>query len=266
MSANSKIAWTNHTINGWWGCEKIKPECQKCYAQTWAERTGYKHIWGKDAPRRPVKSWRKTIEDIAGVADAIQQRQRVFVGSMMDIGEEREDIRALSFELLELPEKYPGLDFQYLTKRPKNLHISANVVYGNNYPENAWFGVTCGHTASYDNVSALKDIPAAVRWLSIEPILCSLADIDLSGIDWVVVGGESGAGARPMEWAWVHRLKHLAKEAGAAFFFKQTGTVQARALKLKSKHGDDLDELPATLGWAKVREFPRAKELSNASN
>lgn len=252
MSENTKIEWTDHTFNPWWGCTKVSPGCDHCYAETLDHRTGGAH-WGAGAERRRtgVKNWNDPVRWNAK-ADAFLaehgRRQRVFCASMADVFDNqvpdqwREDL----FELILAT---PNLDWLLLTKRIGNVGNMLPVPFDfdKHYP-NVWLGATI-----VDQEEANRDIPkllavsAAKCFLSMEPLLgpVNLTRLPVGGgwydvlggwrdvkhwfpgfenqIDWVIVGGESGPGARPMHPDWARSLRDQCASAGVPFLFKQWG-------------------------------------------
>ena len=214
MGKDSKIAWTDHTFNPWWGCTKIGQECVFCYAEEQAHRWGFK-CWG-NAPRRlfgdshwndPVR-WNKAAEKSG-------KREKVFCGSMCDVFEDGvpglDKQRTLLWKLIEAT---PTLDWLLLTKRPANIALTGLL-------PNVWLGTTVGCRSGLRRVDELRRLPATVRFLSVEPLLEDLGTVDLSGINWVIVGCESGPNARQMQLDWVRSLRDQCVSAGVPLFFKQ---------------------------------------------
>lgn len=227
MAKDSKIEWTHHTFNPWWGCAKVSPACKHCYAETWAKRVG-SQVWGAQAPRRffTDKHW---SEPLRWNAQAKQDgvRRRVFCASMADVFERRAELKEWRLRLWNLIEQTPYLDWLLLTKRPQN--ISAMVPWGDHWPEQVWIGTTVEnqHWAE-ERIPILSEVPARVRFLSCEPLLGA---IDLKpflketpdAVNWVIAGGESGPHSRPMNPDWVRNLRDQCAEHHIAFHFKQWG-------------------------------------------
>lgn len=231
MARDSKIEWTHHTFNPWWGCAKVSPACDHCYAETWAKRVG-QAVWGAKSPRRfftdkhwaePLRWNREARED--------GERRRVFCASMADVFERRAELNEWRERLWGLIEETPLLDWLILTKRPQN--ISKMAPWENEWPDNIWLGTTVENQKFADlRLPHLLKHRAKVRFLSCEPLL---GEIDLKkwmkpkprkklyGIDWVIAGGESGPSSRPMHPDWARSLRDQASAAGAAFHFKQWG-------------------------------------------
>ncbi|GJM12757.1 MAG: hypothetical protein DHS20C12_11600 [Pseudohongiella sp.] len=223
MAKSSKIEWTHHTFNPWWGCTKVSPGCKHCYAQTWSKRVGYA-IWGHKAERRffsdthwrgPIK-WNKEAE-LAG------ERRRVFCASMADVFERRAELNPVRDRLWALIEATPWLDWLLLTKRPQNFKT---YLPWDKAPPNVWLGTTAETQRFFDErIDNLLSVDAKVHFLSCEPLLGALdiSHYSDAGIDWVIAGGESGAGARPMNPEWASQLRDQCLEANIPFHFKQWG-------------------------------------------
>ncbi len=230
MSKNSSIEWTHHTFNPWWGCVKVSAACDHCYAETWANRLGF-DIWGPNSDRRILSdnAWKQPIKWDRDAA-ALQVRQRVFCASMGDVFENRKDLIPHRMRLLQLIDDTPNLDWLLLTKR---IHLVRKLLpKGYELPTNVWLGATVENQEVADKMIRylLEFESPSVRFLSCEPLL---GPIDLRpflnrpegspSLDWVIAGGESGGGARPMDPAWPLALQKQCEEAGVAFHFKQWG-------------------------------------------
>lgn len=251
MSENSNIEWTDNTANLWWGCTEVlnNPCCDNCYAKTWDARFDGDH-WGNDRPRRAIKSIWSNLAKWQRQADKGGKRTRVFTMSMGDIFEKSMpletpivvsgkeytstgELRDLFFRFIESG-LHPSLDFQLLTKRPQNITRMIPPSWLINPPPNVWYGTSVGDKSNLPQIDALRKVPAAVRFLSIEPLLEDLGELDLTGIHWVIVGGESGHQARPLNPEWVRSIRDQCQAAGVAFFFKQWGEWIARDQWLSS--------------------------------
>ncbi|MBD5781649.1 phage Gp37/Gp68 family protein [Pelagicoccus sp. NFK12] len=229
MAKDSKIEWTHHTFNPWWGCAKVSPACRNCYAEAWAKRVG-NDIWGKDSDRRffTDKHWSEPIK-WNREAESCGERRRVFCASMADVFERKAGLERWRERLWALIEKTPYLDWLLLTKRPQNIERMAPWA-GGLWPENVWLGTTVEnqHWAEVRLPHLLKH-GAKVRFLSCEPLLGEIdltrwaRDQSLHKIDWVIAGGESGASSRPMNPEWARSLRDQARAEGVAFHFKQWG-------------------------------------------
>jgi protein gp37 len=237
MSDKTAIAWTQHTWNPWVGCTKISPGCTNCYMFTAQER------YGRD-PRRVqlTKTWGHPLrwQKAAAAADVVEL---VFTCSWSDWFHADADAwRAKAWQLVRL---CPNLIFQILTKRHERLRDHLPPDWGQGYP-NVWLGVSVeDRRYGLPRMDALRTIPAGVRFLSIEPLLEDLGQVDLTGIDWVIVGGESGPGWRPMEHAWALSLLEQCRAAGVPFFFKQSAAPRT--------------EMGIELDGQVVREYPKGR-------
>jgi len=222
MADTTEIAWTDSTFNPWWGCSKVSPGCDNCYAERLDKRTGGSYWGAHNAPRlMSADNWRKPLRWQRAAAEA-NTRRRVFCGSMCDWtdrnapGAERE-------RLWRVIQGTPFLDWQLLTKRAPLIAECLPADWGTGYA-NVWLGVTVeDRKHGLPRIDYLRRVPAKVRFLSVEPLLEDLGCIDLTGIHWVIVGGESGPGARPIAASWVENVKRQCDAAGVAFFFKQWG-------------------------------------------
>lgn len=257
MAENSNIEWTDHTFSPWVGCTKISPACDHCYAETWAKRSGHPELWTGSRRRTSPANWRKPRiwEKKAKVFFAEHgRRQRVFCASLADVfdNDVPHEWRA---DLWELIAATPSLDWLLLTKRIGNAPsmLPADwagwAEHGAAYP-NVWIGATVVTQAEYErDVGKLLALPAAVRFLSMEPLI-EAVDLDPKGLDWIIVGGESGAHARPLEQDWCESIAGQCREAGVPFFMKQGSRANWRGWK-------DFASWPLSL---RVREFPVARQ------
>jgi len=229
VGKNSSIEWTHHTFNPWWGCVKVSPGCKHCYAETFSRRLGI-GLWGARADRRYFGDahWK---EPVRWNADALasRERRRVFCASMSDVFEPRSDLEPWRRRLWTLIDATPGLDWLLLTKRPDQ--IASKVPWGCRWPDNVWLGTTAENQLwANRRLPVLIEHQAAVRFVSCEPLL---GRVDLSawlsghrrrrGVDWVIVGGESGHKARPMHPEWATDIRDQCASAGVPFHFKQWG-------------------------------------------
>jgi Bacteriophage protein gp37 len=224
MGANSKIEWTTHTFNPWWGCTKVSEACKHCYAETWARRVG-QNIWGPKSQRRVMSEnhWSQPLK-WNREAEGVDERPRVFCASMADVFEDRDELQPHRARLFELIEQTPNLDWLLLTKRPQNVGRMAH--WTKEWPENVWLGTTVEmqHRAE-ELLPYLEAIPAKVRFISAEPLLgpLSIQPWLSTTIDWVITGGESGPKARPASPEWFRSLHAQCMESEVAFHFKQWG-------------------------------------------
>jgi protein gp37 len=217
MAENSSIGWTDHTMNFWWGCNKVSPECTHCYIDGIMRRAGRVPFGG---PMRTVDwshppKWQKH-------AAKTGKRLRIFTCSMSDFFHPGADEwRAEAWEIIR---GCPDLDWLILTKRPELIAERLPPDWGDGY-SNVWLGITCGVRASLTRLKIIKKIPAVVRFVSAEPLLESIdfrPHLDGS-IHWIITGCEqAGVGKRrPMDLAWVRDIDRQCRDAGVAHFFKQ---------------------------------------------
>ena len=229
---NSSIQWTHHTFNPWQGCAKVSPGCLHCYAETLVDTRFGRAKWGSNGTRVRTKDWSGPRKWNAE-AEASGTRYRVFCASLADVFEDRPDLKPWRDELHQLIRETPCLDWLLLTKRPE---VAADYYRQNPIPGNVWLGTSVETRAMYaKRVPVLAEIPAKVRFLSCEPLLEDLGELRLDGIDWVIVGGESGPGFRPIEKPWVTSIRDQCRDANVAFFFKQWGGIRPKT------HGNELD-------------------------
>jgi protein gp37 len=231
MSDNSKIEWTDATWNPVRGCNKISPGCARCYAETFAERfrgvEGHPYEQGFDLRLVPEKlteplRWSKS--------------KMVFVNSMSDLFHANVPDDYI-VAVAELMLKANWHNYQVLTKRSERMRDLLNTkLRFAARQSHIWWGVSVENRKyGLPRIQHLRDSPVKVRFLSVEPLLEDLGSINLRGISWVIVGGESGAGARQMQPAWVRGLQQQCGKAGIPFFFKQWGGVR------KKENGRELD-------------------------
>jgi protein gp37 len=231
MAENSKIEWTHHTFNPWWGCIRVSPACKHCYAESWARRVGM-DLWGAKSPRRFFSEahWKEPLK-WNREALAAGERRRVFCASMADVFEKRRELDAHRDRLWPLIEATPALDWLLLTKRPENVRDMVPWNAGT-WPRNVWMGTTAEnqHWAS-KRLPELIELGALVKFVSAEPLLGPMdlrewliaADENAAGVNWVIAGGESGPKARPMSPVWAEALRDQCLATGTAFHFKQWG-------------------------------------------
>lgn len=258
MGENTKIEWASHTFNPWIGCTKIAPECANCYAATQDDhRKWTPEGWGKGKPRKRTAdaNWNKPRQwDRAAALSG--ERQRVFCASLADVFDTEVDPewRAQLFDLIE---ETANLDWLLLTKRPENMPRMLPREWQARPLPNVWLGTSVGHPDSKWRVGDLVNVPAAVHFLSCEPLLADLGYVELFDIEWVIVGGESGPGARPMHPQWARSLRDQCEAAGVPFFFKQWGEwLPVATPRLQTKVGDrklvHLDGRVEPATWADV--------------
>ncbi len=241
MAGFSKIEWTNATWNPVRGCTKISPGCTHCYAETFAERfrgvKGHPYEQGFDVRLVPEK----LLEPLEW-----SRPKMVFVNSMSDLFHDDVPDRYISAVVQVMCES-PWHTYQVLTKRsPRLRRLIGSELTRAAQQLNVWWGVSIENKRyGFPRLDDLKNTPVTIRFLSIEPLLEDLGRIDLEGIHWVIVGGESGHGARPIKESWVLSIMEQCKDANVPFFFKQWGGVQkSRAGRLLQ--GRTYDEFPTT--------------------
>jgi protein gp37 len=219
----SAIEWTEATWNPTTGCDRISPGCDNCYALTLAKR-----LKAMGNAKYQVDGDPRTSGPGFGItehADALLLPTRwstprtVFVDSMSDLMHARVST-AFVKQVFAVMAETPRHTYQLLTKRPRRLARLATELP---WPENVWVGVSVETMAQTWRVDAVRAVPAAVRFISAEPLLGLLDGLDLTGIDWLIAGGESGPNHRPVEGEWVRSLRDQCDSAGVAFFFKQWG-------------------------------------------
>lgn len=226
MTTNSAISWTDHTFSPWWGCARISPGCARCYADTLASRWG-NELWRRHGERRPVSdaTWRNPVR-WNREAEAAGKPALVFCASMADVFEGRTDLDPMRDRLWDLIDRTPWLRWQLLTKRPEN--VAAMVPWGDSWPSNVWIGTSVeDQRRAAERIPVLRMVPAAVRFLSVEPLLESVR-LDLDGVNWCITGGESGAHARLCEVDWLRSVRDQCAEADIPLWVKQLGTRWAR--------------------------------------
>lgn len=255
MSDQSAIEWTDATWNPVRGCVKVSPGCKHCYAETFAER------W-RGLPDHPYGQGfdLRLVPEKLGEPLRWRKPRRIFVTSMSDlfqVGVPDSFVRGV-FEVMN---RAPWHTYQVLTKRASRMRAFAEGVPHLVAQPQIWMGISVeDRKYGIPRIAELRDVPAVVRFLSVEPLLEDLGDIDLSGIHWVIVGGESGPGARPMSEAWVLSILDQCRQAGVPFFFKQWGGVQ------KSRHGRLLrgqtyDEMPGSPHIPRTRPMACAESV-----
>jgi protein gp37 len=284
MSTTSKIEWTGKTWNPSTGCDRISAGCDNCYALTLAKRLkgmGQAKYQNDGDPRTSGPGFGLTVHPDA-LDEPLHWRKstKVFVNSMSDLFHARVPREFLA-EVFAVMALAPQHEFQVLTKRPEraarilaDLEFRTAVQYaalkraGNAAPwlvepwwplRNVWMGTSIESDAYVRRADALRATPAAVRFISAEPLLDAPWSLDLTDIDWLIAGGESGPGARPMELDWARFLLELCEASGTAPFVKQLGTVWASGISSDRK-GGDWDDWPTDL---RVREYPHVAKAAS---
>lgn len=224
MAQASEIEWTDATWNPVTGCTKIGPGCENCYAHRFAERwrgiEGHPYEQGFDLRLWPSRlhqplRWKKP--------------RMIFVNSMSDLFHKRIDRQYIDkvFDAMEMADWHV---YQVLTKRSSLMrHYVRERYRGREVPSHVWLGVSVEDAAHKGRIEHLRDINSEARFISFEPLLGPIGPVDLSGIAWAIVGGESGPKARPMEASWATQLRDACEAAGVAFFFKQWGGARPKS-------------------------------------
>lgn len=238
MGKETNISWCDMTFNPYWGCEKSSPACLNCYAEAWSKRCGFDcfgpgkpaRVFGEAHWNEPMK-WNRQ-------AEKLNTRYKVFCGSMCDLFQERWDINPEREKLWKMVEETPNLIWMFLTKHPENIDKIIHPRWKSYWPRNVWLGVTAENQEEANwRVPIILQFAVAKTFLSCEPLL---GRIDLNArewlidkrrfkltmsryLDWVIVGGESGPGARPMHPDWARSLRDQCVEVGVPFHFKQWG-------------------------------------------
>lgn len=250
MGADTKIEWATHTANAWIGCTKVSPACDHCYAERGSKRMGVE--WGDQAARR-MTNWDSLAANVRRwdrAAKSAGERHRVFWNSYSDFLEKRSELEGRRYISCAVMADTPHLDHLILTKRPENALSLLPKLWmdGSMWPKNVWLGTTTEDQAQADKrIYALLKVPAAVRFISAEPLLGPVElgswfpsrgrVLSFGGIDWVIVGGESGPGARPMHPDWARSIRDQCQAAGVPYFFKQWGEWAPDSM-LESGRGD----------------------------
>ena len=249
LSDKTGIQWTDATWNPVTGCSKVSPGCAHCYAETLSLRFGWSHLpWTPDnAVENVVLHPERLDQPLAWRAP-----RRVFVNSMSDLFHELVPDAYIGEVFTRMAEASQH-EYQILTKRPERMAPVVARIYGRHPPlPYVWLGVSIENDRWTGRADALRATPAAVRFVSAEPLLGPLPSLDLRDIDWLIVGGESGVGARPMQAQWARDLRDRSRAAGTAFFFKQWGgrTPKAGGRELDGQTWDEYpisDEQPVAL-------------------
>lgn len=262
MGEQTQISWTNATWNPWHGCAKVSAGCKNCYM--FREKKQY----GQD-PTLVVRSKTKFNDPLKWVKSGKTPRY-CFTCSWSDFFIAQADLwRSDAWEVIRAT---PQITYQILTKRPERIAMGLPDDWGTGYP-NVWLGVSVENRESKRRIDILRDVPATLRFLSLEPLLEDLGDLDLPGIGWAIAGGESGPGARPMHPNWARSVRDQCHAAAVPFFFKQWGEyapfgVLPSESKLKGHTWDDgatwtsvamvgTKKAGATLDGREWREFPK---------
>ncbi len=222
----TKIEWTEATWNPSIGCTKISKGCKNCYAEVMAKR-----LKAMGAPNYESGFDFKVLPDRLDTPRNIRKPTKFFVNSMSDLFHEQMPFWFLD-AVFKTIEETPRHTYQILTKRED---ILADYFESRHVPNNVWLGVTVEEKKRKNRIDRLRGINAKVRFLSVEPLLEDIGEVDLTNIHWVIVGGESGAKARPMKPEWAINIKQQCHDQGVSFFFKQWGTWGGDGLRRNKK-------------------------------
>jgi protein gp37 len=236
MADGSTIEWTDATWNPVRGCTKVSPGCKHCYAETLAERF-------RGVPGHPFEHG----FDLQLIPSALElplrwrASRRIFVNSMSDLF--HDDVPATYIRrVFGVMKRASHHQYQVLTKRSERMaRLAANI----EIPPQVWMGVSVENQKYTTRIDDLRRVEASVRFLSVEPLLGPIEDLDLTGIHWVIVGGESGHGARPMDPAWVRSIRDQCVASNVKFFFKQWGGVRKHVTG-RVLDGRTWDHMPAS--------------------
>jgi len=253
---DTRISWAHASWNPWTGCHKISKECIGCYADALQTRMG--RVFNVLAL---TQTWKLPYE-LNAIAKAQNRQAICFVCSLSDFF--HQDADHWRRDAWRVIRDCKSVKFMLLTKRPERIAASlpADWSNGQSYP-NVWLGTTCGVRSSYSRIDILRSIPCSLRFLSVEPLMESVADIDLTGIGWVAAGGMSGVlhKTHQMRMEWAAEVYELCKEQNVPFLFKQASNIHterginALSLFLAEREGGDVD--PATVPL--IREYPATK-------
>lgn len=244
MADKSSIEWTDATWNPVTGCTEVSPGCDHCYARVFAERfrgvPGHPYEQGFD-----LRLWPERLE----VPFKWKKSRRIFVNSMSDLFHQQVPDEYI-FQVFDVMGRADHHVFQVLTKRSARL---AKLAPQLSLPPHIWIGVSVETLRYQWRVDHLRQVPAQIRFISAEPLLGSLNELDLTNIHWLIAGGESGPGHRPCDPVWVRELRDLSQAQGVAFFFKQWGGHRPKA------HGRELDgrfwdEYPSVQAYAALTD------------
>jgi len=268
MGENSKIEWCDHTFNPWIGCQKVSPGCDNCYAEAMMDHRYKKVQWGAHGERKRTseQNWKKPIQWNAQARAFRKEnghRPRVFCASLADVFDNQVD-SSWRNDLFALIRKCNKLDWLVLTKRPENIEKMLPSDWRDGYP-NVWLGTTAEDQTQFDfRWKRLKKVPAVIRFISYEPALGPVRLPSNGSLpDWLISGGESGAGARTLRPQWVRDVIADCHRFGVAPFHKQWGSYHSNPLVVeKGMTAREAREIDAEgkggglVDGKLVREFP----------
>lgn len=238
----TSIEWTEVTWNPTTGCDRTSPGCDNCYALTLSKRLkamGSAKYQNDGNPRTSGPGFGLTLHpDVLTVPYTWRHPRTVFVNSMSDLFHERVPVEFIA-DVFNVMRDTPQHTYQVLTKRSRRVRDLGRTI---NWPHNVWMGVSVESARYKFRLDHLRSVDPAVRFVSAEPLLGPLGKIDLTGVDWVIVGGESGPNARPMDPSWSREIRDQCQAAGVSFFFKQWGgrTPKIGGRELDGRTWDDL--------------------------
>jgi len=222
----TKIEWTEATWNPSIGCSKVTAGCKNCYAEVMARRLQAMGVPGYEDGFKF-----KFLPERLNQPISIKKPTKFFVNSMSDIFHEKMSFKDID-KIFAIIKKTPQHCYQILTKRENRMmkYFKTRKV-----PQNVWLGVTVEHEKTKHRIEVLRNINASIRFISIEPLIGDIGELNLEGIHWVIVGGESGVSARPMDPKWAINIQQQCTKQKAAFFFKQWGTWGEDGIKRSKK-------------------------------
>ncbi|WP_040590509.1 DUF5131 family protein [Sphingopyxis sp. MC1] len=239
MADGSAIEWTDATWNPVTGCTQISAGCDNCYAKRFSERF-------RGVPNHPFEAGFDLTIRPERIAQPLAWRRprMIFVNSMSDLFHKQVP-RAFIDKVFDTMERADWHTFQVLTKRSSLMRDYLKARYGERLaPEHIWLGTSVEDAKAKSRIAQIRQAPASVRFLSIEPLIAPVGRMDLSGIHWVIVGGESGPGARPMNPEWVRAVRRQCEEQDVAFFFKQWGGIRPKTGG-RELDGREWNEMPS---------------------
>jgi protein gp37 len=256
LMAQSQIEWTDSTWNPVAGCSIVSAGCTNCYAMEMANRL---RAMGVDKYKGLIRTSGKKIiwngvvrEDVSSLDIPLSWKKprKIFVNSMSDLFHESVSDRFIE-KVWQVMEFTPRHHYQILTKRPERLVEFVTEKIGKVLP-NVWLGTSVEDAAVVDRINHLRKVPAAIKFISFEPLIGSVGSVDLEGIQWAIVGGESGRRARPIQESWIDEIYEICENYGTAFFFKQWGTW-GKDNKRRSKKANGREYRGKT--WDQMPEF-----------
>jgi protein gp37 len=291
VADSSNISWTDHTFNPWMGCQHVTHECDHCYADTLTSgRMGLEVFGGKSKRkrtsdglwRRPAKWNRESAEDVR-TGGGLGRPHRVFCASLADVFEDAPGPNEWRDDVWSIIRATPWLDYQLLTKRPELVAGMLPDDWGEGWP-NVWLGTSIGYRDTVERAGILAAVPAIVHFISYEPAIGPVfyphegenpgaawpdgfdgPELDLTGIEWLIAGGESGPGHRPMDLAWAdmaHWRCSIRKPEPVAFFFKQVSG--ARPGQGEDALGETIHQFPISWDRADLAAHPVYAEQAGA--